>query len=255
MPTTVVVGADRHDVAWLYRSLTAHLQCFSATRSVDYFSRHAARSVGWYRSHFPLSLRVAKRRGHVLEESPSYLASPSALRQMRQVLPKIRVVVLLSDPVMRAYKQYQHCLIRAEESRSFQACVSEELRANAFPPQLGLCLQPKSPAMPGCVAGGYYALQLELLLKLYPRNKVLILDSMNLHHDPTAMCERVFSFMGLESHEGQLPQQAHRGDVLASIEPRVLATLRAHYLPYDELLAEVIGQRFSWMVPPLSAAA
>jgi hypothetical protein len=109
--------------------------------------------------------------------------------------------------------------------------------------------------MPGYLAGGYYALQLELLLKLYPRNKVLILDGMNLYSDATALCERVFSFMGLESLEGRLPQQAHRGDVLTSIEPRVLATLRAHYLPYDKLLAEVVGQRFSWMSPLLSAAA
>src|SRR5689334_19571396 len=94
LPTTVVIGADVADVSRLYRLLACHTRCFPAKRSVDYFSRHASRSLGWFRSHFPLSLRVAKRRAHVLEASPSYLSSPSALRQMRQVLPKIRVVVL-----------------------------------------------------------------------------------------------------------------------------------------------------------------
>jgi hypothetical protein len=109
--------------------------------------------------------------------------------------------------------------------------------------------------MSGYLAGGYYALQLELLLKLYPRNKVLILDGVSLHSEAAALCERVFSFMGLESHDGLLPQQAKRGEPMASIEPRVLGTLRTHYRPYDELLAEMIGQRFSWMDSPLSAVA
>ena len=51
--------------------------------------------------------------------------------------------------------------------------------------------------MLGYVSRGYYALQLELLLKLYPRNKVLIMDAESLRADATGTCERVFNFMGL----------------------------------------------------------
>ncbi len=53
----------------------------------------------------------------------------------------------------------------------------------SFAPRLGGTLQPKAAPMLGYVSRGYYALQLELLLKLYPRNKVLIVDAENLRAD------------------------------------------------------------------------
>ena len=120
---------------------------------------------------------------------------------MKQVLPKTRVIVLLRDPVSRAFSHYQHRKTRHLESRSFEECVAEEIRANEFPPQLGVATRPNAARMWGYVARGYYALQLEHLLKVFPRNKVLILDSADLFEDTRATCERVFDFMGLDSFD------------------------------------------------------
>ncbi len=255
LPTTVVIGNDRHAVGQLYAALTAHPRCFGIARHVDYFSLHAAKSVGWYRSKFPFAFRVARKRGHVLESSLSYLPTPSALRQMRQVLPKIRVVAVVSDPVERAYSHYLHRRANAGETRSFAACVAEELRSRSFAPRLGGTLQPKAAPMLGYVSRGYYALQLELLLKLYPRNKVCIVDAGSLGSDAAGAFERVFNYMGLESCDVEAVPGFDHGEGLARMDASVATILRAHYRPYDELLAELIGQRFSWMPYSVAAAA
>jgi hypothetical protein len=255
LPTAVVIGNDRIAVSELYAALTAHPRCFGLARHIDYFSLHAARSVGWYRSKFPFAIRVARKRGHVLESSLSYLPTPSALRRMRQVLPKIRVVAVVSDPVERAYSHYRHRRANAVETRSFAACVAEELRSRSFAPRLGSTLQPKAAPMLGYVSRGYYALQLELLLKLYPRNKILVLDAEGLRADARGMHERVFNFMGLEGCDVQSLHSHDRGQDLARMHSSVATVLRAHYRPYDELLAEIIGQRFSWMPYSITAAA
>jgi hypothetical protein len=255
LPTAVVIGNDRAAVSQLYAALTAHPRCFGLARHVDYFSLHAARSVGWYRSKFPFAIRVARKRGHVLESSLSYLPMPSALRQMRQVLPRIRVVAVVSDPVERAYSHYLHRRANAGETRSFAACVAEELRSRSFAPRLGGTLQPKAAPMLGYVSRGYYALQLELLLKLYPRNKVLILDTGSFQSGAGDAYERVFNFMGLESCEVEaVPRLGHR-EGLARTDANVATILRAHYRPYDELLADLVGQQFSWMSSSIAAAA
>jgi Sulfotransferase domain len=254
LPTTVVIGNDRRAVSQLYAAMTAHPRCFGIARHIDYFSLHAARSVAWYRSKFPFAVRVARKRGHVLESSLSYLPTPSALRQMRQVLPKIRVVAVVSDPVERSYSHYLHRRSNAGETRSFAACVAEELRSRSFAPRLGGTLQPKAAPMLGYVSRGYYALQLELLLKLYPRNKVLIVDAESLCAYAPGTCERVFNFMGLEGCDVQSVPGLGYGEDVMRIDANVATILRAHYQPYDELLAELVGQRFSWM-PNLVAAA
>jgi hypothetical protein len=256
LPTTVIVGAQKAGTTQLYAYLMTHPRCFGAVKKeVDYFSKHPERSVAWYRSRFPLAFRVNWRRGHVMEASPSYLPTPSAIRQMKQVLPKTRIIVILRDPVSRAFSHYQHRKTRHLESRSFAECVAEEIRANEFPPQLGVATRPNAAPMLGYVARGYYALQLEHLIKVFPRNKVLILDSAALFKDTRATCERVFDFMGLDSFDVEPTKIYNRGYYKETIDPRVADQLRDHYRPYDELLSEVVGEQFAWMAKAEAKAA
>ncbi len=184
LPTAVIVGAERAGARQLYTYLVQHPRCFGAAEpDVSYFSKHAERSVRWYRSRFPLRRRVARRQGQVLEASPSYLPTPIALCKMQVVVPDARVIVLVRDPVSRAFSHYQHQKTRHLESRSFAQAVDDELRANEFPAERGVALGGDAMPMSGYVARGYYGLQLELLLKLYRRNRVLILESANLFTD------------------------------------------------------------------------
>jgi hypothetical protein len=248
LPTTVIVGAQKAGTTQLYAYMVKHPRCFGAAeKEVDYFSKRPDRSVAWYRSRFPLRRRVVRRTGHVIEASPSYLPTPSALRQMKKVLPGARVIVLLRDPVSRAFSHYQHKKTRHVESRSFAQVVDEEIRATEFPARLGVALGEGARPMLGYVSRGYYALQLELLLKVYPRNKVIVIDSANLFKDTSAVCNRVFDFMGLEDFDVEPGKVYNRGFYQEKIDPRVAERLREHYRPYDELLQEIMGQPFGWM--------
>ena len=101
----------------------------------------------------------------------------------------------------------------------------------------------------GYVARGYYALQLELLLKLFPRNKVLCWIATVYSKTPVPPASACFNFMGLDSFDVQPTKIYNRGYYKEKIDPRVADLLREHYRPYDAMLAELIGQDFSWMKP------
>ena len=255
LPTAIIVGAQKAGTTQLYAYLMKHPRCFEpAEKEVDYFSKHAERSIEWYRSRFPLRRRVAARQGQVLEASPSYLATPQALRRMKSTLPQVRVIVLLRDPVSRAFSHYQHYKTRHLEARSFADAVDDELRQNETPHERGVALRLDAPPMLGYVVRGYYALQLELLLSLYSRDRVLVMDSADLFSDTNAACQRAFGFLGLESYDIRLGKVFNRGYYEDRIDPRVAERLRSHYKPYDELLRETLGVRFSWMLADSMAA-
>jgi hypothetical protein len=254
LPTVVIVGAKRAGTRRLYTHLLKHPRCFGASeKEIDYFSEHADRRIDWYRSRFPWRRRVWRCEGHVLEVSPSYLPTPSALRQMKKVLPKARVIVILRDPVARAFAHYQHERIRYVGSRTFAEAVAEELRRDEFPARRGVAQLPEAAPMLGYVARGYYALQLELLFKVYPRNKVLLVDSASVTNDLAATCNRVFDFMGLDSFDVDPRNSDDGGSQRETIDPRVAAELLDHYRPHDELLADLVGQSFSWMASAKAA--
>jgi Sulfotransferase domain len=248
LPTTVIVGVKRAGTRRLYANLLTHPQCFAAVeKEIDYFSQHPDRSLAWYRSRFPLRRRIVRRGGQVLEVSPSYLPTPRALRRMKVVLPDARVIVVLRDPVSRAFAHYQHEKTRYVESRGFEEAVAEELRNNAIPAKRGVALAENAKPMLGYVSRGYYALQLEQLLKVYTRNRVLVIDAESMTDDMSAVCERVFDFMGLESFDVGSSKTTKGENYRETIDPRVAQRLREHFRPHDEMLQELLGQSFGWM--------
>jgi hypothetical protein len=61
------------------------------------------------------------------------------------------------------------------------------------------------------ISRGYYALQLVMLLTLYPRNQMMAIDSNELFTDTNAVCQRVFAFLGVESFPVEITKVYNRG--------------------------------------------
>ncbi|HUE72498.1 MAG TPA: sulfotransferase domain-containing protein [Pirellulaceae bacterium] len=256
LPSLVIVGAQKAGTTQLYTHLLKHPRLFGACqKELEYFSKHHRRPLAWYRSQFPLAWRVSAVGGHSVDASPSYLCVPAALHRLHTALPQARVIAILRDPVSRAFSGYQHSKTRHRDKRTFADAVEAELWESVYRPRLGAALAADAPTMRRYVARGYYALQLELLLHLYPREQTLILDSADLFRDTNAACQWVFQFLGVESCNVQPEKIYNRGYYEEKIDPLVAERLREHYRPYDELLAHLLGRRFSWMKGASQAAA
>jgi hypothetical protein len=248
LPSAVIVGAQKAGTTQLFSYLIRHPRCFGGyPKEVHYFTKYADRSIGWYRSRFPFASRIAKVNGITIEATPGYISLPSALHHMREVLPDARVILLLRDPVDRAFSQYQHEKRRHREPREFAEVVRCDMEQFKFAPQLGVERSADAPPFHGCVARGYYVLQIELMWQLYPREQVLVADSADLFDDTNAVCQRVFDFIGLDHFDIQPDKIYNRGYYREKIDPATAELLRDHYRPYDELLVKLVGRQFRWM--------
>jgi hypothetical protein len=248
LPGAVIVGVAKAGTTQLYAYLLRHPRCFSGTeKEINYFSWHHHRPLGWYQARFPLARTVNAVRGVCMEASPSYLPSPDALRRMHDVLPAAKIIVIMRDPVARAFSQFQHNKQRHREPKSFEEIVRESI---AHSPPIASHDQPLPP-MPEAVSKyiwqGYYASQIAALWQLYPREQTLLLDAADLFDDTNAMCQRVLDFLGLERFDVQPDKVYNRGYYREKIEPATADLLREHYRPHDEWLVRLTGQTFRWM--------
>ena len=256
LPSMVIVGAQKAGTTQLYEGLIRHPACFGAAKKeLNYFSNSPRRSLSWYRSRFPMTKVVRRADGICIEASPSYLPSPSALRQMHDVLPDVKIVAILRDPVSRAFSHYQHSKTRRRDSRSFAVAVREILDCGTLPATLGAAPAVDATAGLDYVSRGYYALQIEALWRVVPREQTLILDSANLFDDTNAVCQRVFEFVGLDRCDVSMKKVYNRGYYRETIDPSIAAELRDHYRPYDQLLADLTGQSFRWMETRCAASS
>jgi len=117
LPNAVVIGAMKCGTTALHRYLGTHPEVAMAdAKEVNFFQDPGEwhRGTDWYASLFDADSPV---RG---ESSPGYTSPdhPEVAARMAQVLPDVRLVCLVRDPVDRAVSQYAHHRREGAERRS-----------------------------------------------------------------------------------------------------------------------------------------
>ena len=139
LPDFIIAGAPRSGTTWLYLLAQHHPQIAMAQpmmpepkfflvdelwqRGVDYYS------TTWFDA-----LPADRVLG---EKSANYLESPEVAERMCRVLPRLRLIFLVRNPVDRAYSNYLWSRQNGLETEPFERALEfEEQRERELPPQL-----------------------------------------------------------------------------------------------------------------------
>ncbi|MEO0913269.1 MAG: sulfotransferase, partial [Pseudomonadota bacterium] len=102
-PTLIGIGAQKCASSWAHTALGAHPDITgSDPKEIDYFSYYFDRGHAWYEAHFP------EGTAHRFEISPSYFHDPRAPERLAAYAPEAKILVLLRDPVERAFSNHLH---------------------------------------------------------------------------------------------------------------------------------------------------
>ena len=105
LPDFLGIGVQKGGTTYLHALLQQHPQVFLATpKEQHFFSLHWDRGVSVYASRFA----AAEPRQRCGEVTPYYLFHPLAPQRIQALLPAVRLIVLLRDPVERLLSQYFH---------------------------------------------------------------------------------------------------------------------------------------------------
>src|SRR5689334_25080325 len=102
LPNFVVIGAPKAGTTALSRYLGDHRDGFvAAQKEVHYFDRDHlfSRGVEWYEAQFEGAGGVRA----VGDATPGYMYSREAIDRMAALLPDVRLIATLRNPVDRAY--------------------------------------------------------------------------------------------------------------------------------------------------------
>lgn len=126
----------------------------------------------WYASRF------APFEGATMvgEDSTTYLFSEAAPERINAMLPEVKTIFLLRDPVRRAYSQYWHLIRSARLSCSFEKALS--LHSSI-------------------ILGSTYAPHLRRYLDALGSERVMILVFEDFLAEPQAFIDRVTTYLGL----------------------------------------------------------
>lgn len=252
-PDFIVAGVQRGGTTSLFRALLQHPQAVRPTfhKGTDYFSQNYRRGEGWYRSHFPLRFIAARRRSQppiTFESCEYYLFHPLAAGRIAADLPRAKIVVMLRDPVERAYSAYEHERARGYDDRSFEQALAEEdelVEADLAKMATGEIDDSYACRHYAYRHRGDYVTQLERLFASVPRDQVLVLQSEEFFANPESVFERLTRFVGLQP---VMPSSFDQHNARPRAEMSQAARARLVRFAKDQgpRLESLIGQELRW---------
>ncbi|CAN5743597.1 hypothetical protein BH20ACT2_BH20ACT2_10070 [soil metagenome] len=260
LPDFLVIGAQRSGTSSLYKYLGAHPEIAPSLRKeVGYFTRSYGEDPDWYRAHFPLAARrllaarLARRKLLSFEATPDYLFDPRAAGRAHQLVPAAKLIVLLREPVARAFSHHQHMTRLGFETLSFEAAIDREperLAADLAAMAADPLHDPRHYLWFSYASRGRYAEQLERWFARYGRERCLVIESEDLYADPDRTFQQILAFLGVarwsprsfdnHSYQGRRP-------ATDDIPRAARARLAAHFAAPNQDLARLLGREPGWI--------
>lgn len=255
LPDFLIIGAQRCGTTSLQRYLIQH-PCVAPSfrKEVHFFDRNLKKGVAWYRAHFPsmpykyFVTTVLRRRFLTGEASAAYLFYPHAPKKIFETVPRAKLIVLLRNPVDRAYSQYQHEVSLKYETLPFDEAIEQEahrLQGEKEKMLVDEGYDSYSYRHHSYLSRGVYADQLAIWMNLFPKDQMLVLKSEDFFGRPSAAFHRVLRFLDLSPCE-LAEYKPYNAREYASMNPATRKRLMDYFEPHNRRLRELVGQDFAW---------
>jgi hypothetical protein len=202
-PDVVIIGAPKAGTSALHAALAQHPQIYaSPVKEPKYYmcwdapppayrgpgDAHSNQEWIWRRADYEALFREAPEDAVRLESTPFYLYMPGARRRIAEELPEAKLVVIVRDPIDRAYSNWMHLWVDGLEPISdfVEAWHAEDHRVAA-----GWAPFWHYQRL------GRYGEQLADLFELVERERVFVLRYWQLVSHPDETLNRVARFLGI----------------------------------------------------------
>jgi hypothetical protein len=188
-PDFLIISPPKTGSTWLADNFRCHPGIFVPdVKEVKYFSYFCEwLDLDWYLDHF------RSARGRLLgEASPSYAILPiDRIRWIRHILPDVKLIYLMRDPVGRAWSHARHCCRFGEANFSERSAKIEAITESQWRENF---------VHDWPLANGDYLSQLQRWLSVFPREQFFIGFYESIASDPEALLHDLFTFLGADAN-------------------------------------------------------
>ena len=180
LPNLLIIGAPKCGTTSLHEYLALHPDVWmSRNKELKFFTRDDWRDrVEWYEAQFP---DPAAARGESTPGYSMYPFLPSVAERAHELIPEARLIYVVRDPIQRAVANFVEFVHLRYEDRSIGDALADV----------------EDPANPH-ICPSRYATQLELYLRYFDPERVLVIDNADLleHRDETL--REAFHFLDVD---------------------------------------------------------
>lgn len=179
----IIIGAHKSGTTTLFQYLRHHPQVFlPPEKEGAFFSNEHWFAQGWERfaQEFFSNARPNQLLGKV---TPHYMAYPQVPARVFGLMPEVKLIALLRNPVDRAFSHYRMAVRTHHERRAFEEAVAE-------------CLKQGGPI--DYLSLGEYGRILGSYLQYFSRSQLLVLFTVDLEAQPGSLVRSLCEYLGID---------------------------------------------------------
>ena len=200
-PNFIIIGAMKAATTSLYTYLKQHPDVFMTNikepmffnnfKTVDNYilKGRKGNKISTLKEYYAL-FDNAKNEIAIGEASPAYIYNENCATLIKEILPEVKIIAILRQPVKRAYSNYLHAKRADREPiNSFiDAINSEEER-----------IKKNWNPLYHYKEQGFYFRQLSRYFKEFKKEQIKVILFQDIINDPQKITKEVFEFLGVDS--------------------------------------------------------
>jgi len=255
LPDFLIIGAQKCGTTSLYTYLMQHPSVGTAfEKEVRYFNDHYENGVDWYKAHFPTNsyrYLMSRRESATLitgEGEPSYLPNPIVPQRVHDLIPDVKLIVMLRNPVDRAYSHYQHRFSRGRELRTFEDVVKadREKLKNGWDNLPTGDYKSLGHLHYSYLPRGFYVDQIRSWMTVFPKEQFLIIRAEDFFIDTQAIYRDVLDFLCLPEHRMEKSERYNVGKYAQPMSAAMKQELAEYFYSHNQRLYDYLGRDFAW---------
>jgi len=223
------IGAQKSGTTWLYKTLAKHPKImFPGEKEVHFWDSPQNRSVEWYLNLF---LDESHINGDI---TPAYgILTKDVIQNIYELLPHLRLIYLIRNPIERAWSSARMALERAEMTHLEG---SDQWFIDHFMSK-------------GSLARGDYETCIRQWRSVFPSSQLLVMRHETIRNSPVVAANKVLHHLGQESFFTEsdcqtLGEKVFEGDGVP-LRPTLLPVLQDIYSKHIDSLSEYLQEDFS----------
>lgn len=232
----IVAGTQKGGTTALDVYLRGHPEIALPSDKELHFFDHAMDAMGGAENYAAYHREFSLGRWRKLwgEATPNYMYWPAAPARIHRYNPQMKLIMVLRNPVARAYSHWNMMRDKNREKLSFWEAIQAE-------PERLRQGEPKFKRDFSYMDRGRYAEQLERIWQYFPRNQTLVLKSEELRNQPQATLDNVSDFLGVQRLQGVSKKEVHSRSYEAPMGPKEKEFLQTSLAPEIKKLEQLLG--------------
>jgi len=255
-PDFYIIGFAKCGTTSLFEYLISHPNIHPPKgKEIDFFDRLYSRGINWYKVGFPFKIQkffdtvFLRKKFLTGEATPRYIEHPHAINRIKEITPNAKFIILLRNPIDRAFSQHNMNVKNDYEINNFSDALKEEPRriANRIEKMSNdVSYYSWNFDLYAYLEHGIYVDKIKRWMEVFPKEQFFIIQSEEFLKNPSKIYNDVLEFLGLANWEPKEFVLYKKREYKEKMNSDLRNELVEYFKPHNKRLYDFLGKSFDW---------